>query len=169
MISSEKVKELAEIMKDYELTEIEYEGKDEKLCLKREKKMERPPMPPHGMMVPPMQMGFAPQAVSMQGGIETVSASDMAISAPAVQNGVPSGEGKVVKAPLVGTFYAAPGVDKAPYIKVGDHVKKGQIIGIIEAMKLMNEIESEVDGVVTEVLAENGKMVEFGQVLIKLS
>lgn len=166
MISSEKVKELAEIMKDYELTEIEYEGKDEKLCLKREKKMEHPPMPPHGMMVPPMPMGFAPQAVGAPGVAEAVSGSDMVMAS---QSGTPSGEGKVVKAPLVGTFYAAPGVDKAPYIKVGDHVKKGQVIGIIEAMKLMNEIESEVDGVVTEVLAENGKMVEFGQVLIKLS
>lgn len=168
MISSEKVKELAEIMKDYELTEIEYEGKDEKLCLKREKKMERPPMPPHGMMVPPMPMSFAPQTAAAPG-VGEAAGSDMVMAAPAVHSGAPSGEGKVVKAPLVGTFYAAPGVDKAPYIKVGDHVKKGQIIGIIEAMKLMNEIESEVDGVVTEVLAENGKMVEFGQVLIKLS
>ena len=72
-------------------------------------------------------------------------------------------EGNQVKAPLVGTFYSASAPDAAPFVKIGDTVKKGQVLGIIEAMKLMNEIESEYDGVVEAILVENGQMVEYGQ------
>lgn len=74
-------------------------------------------------------------------------------------------EGKQVKAPLVGTFYNASSPDADPFVSVGDTVKKGQILGIIEAMKLMNEIECECDGVVESILAESGQMVEYGQPL----
>mgnify|MGYP003095925973 FL=1 len=70
--------------------------------------------------------------------------------------------GNVVKSPLVGTFYAAPSEDAQPFVKVGDTVKKGQTLAIVEAMKLMNEIESEFDGVVTEILVENEDNVEYG-------
>ncbi len=73
-----------------------------------------------------------------------------------------SGEkvGNLVKSPLVGTFYAAPSEDAEPFIKVGDTLKKGQTLAIVEAMKLMNAIESELDGVVTEILVENEENVE---------
>lgn len=74
-------------------------------------------------------------------------------------------DGNMVKAPLVGTFYTSSGPGETPFVKVGDTVKKGQVLGIIEAMKLMNEIESEYDGVVEAVLAENERMVEYGQPL----
>ena len=74
----------------------------------------------------------------------------------------------VVTCPLVGIFYAAPEEGAEPFVKVGDTVKKGQTLAIVEAMKLMNEIESEYDGVVTEVLAENGQAVEFGQELFRI-
>lgn len=77
-------------------------------------------------------------------------------------------EGKWVKSPLVGRFYAAPSEDAEPFVKAGDTVKKGQTLAIVEAMKLMNEIESEYDGVVEEVLAENGQSVEYGQPLFRL-
>ena len=70
--------------------------------------------------------------------------------------------GNVVKSPLVGTYYAASSPDSAPFVKVGDKVSKGQVLGIVEAMKLMNEIESEFDGTVKEILVENEQMVEFG-------
>jgi acetyl-coA carboxylase, biotin carboxyl carrier protein len=73
-----------------------------------------------------------------------------------------------VKSPLVGTFYNAPSPDSPAYVKVGDTVKKGQILGIIEAMKLMNEIESDYDGVVTEILIKNEETVEFGQPLFRI-
>ena len=71
--------------------------------------------------------------------------------------------GNIVKSPLVGTYYAASSPDSAPFVKVGDKVSKGQVLGIVEAMKLMNEIESEFDGTVKEILVENEQMVEFGQ------
>ena len=84
-------------------------------------------------------------------------------SAPAVKEEPASGN--VVKSPLVGTFYCAPSEGADPYVKVGDVVKKGQVLGIVEAMKLMNEIESEFDGEVVEILVENEQMVEYGQPL----
>ena len=77
-------------------------------------------------------------------------------------------EGKIVASPLVGTFYAAPSEDAAPYVQVGDAVKKGQVLAIVEAMKLMNEIESEYDGIVEEILVENAQGVEYGQPLFRI-
>ena len=71
-------------------------------------------------------------------------------------------------APLVGTFYAAPAEDEEPFVKVGERVEKGQIVAIIEAMKLMNDIECDFDGVVSEVLVKNGETVEYGQPLFRI-
>jgi Biotin carboxyl carrier protein len=70
-----------------------------------------------------------------------------------------------IRAPIVGTFYRAPAPDAPPYVKEGDRVEKGQVLCIIEAMKLMNEIESEVSGIVKKILVENGEPVEYGQPL----
>lgn len=78
------------------------------------------------------------------------------------------GSDKVVTSPLVGTFYNAPSPDAETYVSVGDMVKKGQVLGIIEAMKLMNEIESEYDGVVEAVLVNNEEVVEYGQPLFRI-
>ena len=77
--------------------------------------------------------------------------------------------GDEIKAPLVGTFYVAPSEGAEPFVSVGDKVKKGQVIGIVEAMKLMNEVESEYDGTVAAILVENGEMVEYGQPLMSSS
>ncbi len=78
-------------------------------------------------------------------------------------------ENKVsVCSPLVGTFYSAPSEGEAPFVQVGDRVTKGQVLGIIEAMKLMNEIECEQDGVISEILVKNGEIVEYGQKLFLL-
>ncbi len=71
--------------------------------------------------------------------------------------------GNIVKSPLVGTFYQSASPESEPFVKEGDIVKKGQVLGIVEAMKLMNEIESEYDGTVKEILVKNEQMVEFGQ------
>ncbi|MCM1104283.1 MAG: acetyl-CoA carboxylase biotin carboxyl carrier protein [Clostridium sp.] len=73
--------------------------------------------------------------------------------------------GNIVKSPLVGVFYAAPSEDAKPYVSVGDPVKKGQVLACVEAMKLMNEIESEYDGVVAEILVESGQGVGYGEPL----
>ncbi len=77
-------------------------------------------------------------------------------------------EGNIVKAPMVGTFYRAPGPDKPPYVEVGQAVKSAEPICIIEAMKLLNEIEAGFDGVIVEILVENGQPVEFGQPLFRI-
>jgi acetyl-CoA carboxylase biotin carboxyl carrier protein len=73
-----------------------------------------------------------------------------------------------VKSPMVGTYYSAPEPGAKPYLAVGDRISKGQILCIIEAMKIMNEIESEFDGVVKEILAQNAHPVEYGQVLLRI-
>ena len=78
-------------------------------------------------------------------------------------------DGKIIESPLVGTFYAAPAEDAEPFVSVGDRVKKGQTLAIVEAMKLMNEIESEFDGTITEILVENGEAVEYGQPLFRIA
>ena len=77
--------------------------------------------------------------------------------------------GKTVKSPLVGTFYAAPSPEAETFVKKGDTVKKGQVLGIVEAMKLMNEIESEYDGVVEDILIGNEDTVEYGQPLFVIA
>ncbi len=74
----------------------------------------------------------------------------------------------IVKSPMVGTFYLKPSPDAMPYVEVGKRVKKGDVLCIIEAMKLMNEIESEYDGEITEILVEDGKPVEYGKPLFKI-
>ena len=73
-----------------------------------------------------------------------------------------------VKSPMVGTLYLKPSPNKAPYVNVGDVVKKGQVICIIEAMKLMNEIESEYDGKIVEICTQNEEMVEYGKPIFKI-
>lgn len=84
------------------------------------------------------------------------------------QNETKDVQGNIIESPLVGTFYAAPAEDAAPFVTEGSEVKKGQTLGIVEAMKLMNEIESEFEGKVAEILVENGQMVEFGQPLFRI-
>lgn len=76
--------------------------------------------------------------------------------------------GEAVVSPLVGVFYAAPAEDAAPYVAVGDKVKRGQTLAIVEAMKLMNEIESEYDGEIAEICVKNGQPVEYGQPLFRI-
>ncbi|MEY3212556.1 MAG: acetyl-CoA carboxylase, biotin carboxyl carrier protein, partial [Pseudomonadota bacterium] len=76
--------------------------------------------------------------------------------------------GHVVNSPMVGTFYRSASPDAPPYAELGASVRKGQVLCIIEAMKLMNEIESDVDGVVVEILAQNGQPVQFGQPLFRV-
>lgn len=73
-----------------------------------------------------------------------------------------------IKAPLVGTFYQAPGPDEQPYVKVGQQVKKGDVVGIIEAMKLMNEVVAPQDGIILSIDATDGNMVQYGQVIFTM-
>jgi acetyl-CoA carboxylase biotin carboxyl carrier protein len=89
----------------------------------------------------------------------------VAAAAPAKAEAKP---GVMVSSPFVGTFYRAPSPDAPPFVDVGAKVKKGQTLCIVEAMKLMNEIESEVDGIVAEILVQNATPVEFGEPLFRI-
>ncbi|MBQ8509880.1 MAG: acetyl-CoA carboxylase biotin carboxyl carrier protein [Clostridia bacterium] len=112
-----------------------------------------PPVPQHTPAAPVAPVPAAPAAPSAE-----------PVPAPAVQE-APANL-RTINAPLLGVAYAAPSPDAAPFVSVGQMVKKGDIICIIEAMKVMNEIEADQDGEVAEILFTNGKMVEFGQPLI---
>jgi acetyl-CoA carboxylase biotin carboxyl carrier protein len=94
------------------------------------------------------------------------SAPVPAASAPAAE--APAKKYDEIKSPMVGTFYRAPAPDAEPYVQVGDLVKTGQTLCIIEAMKLMNEIETDMTGIVKEILLENAAPVEFGQVMFRI-
>ncbi|MFC2074660.1 acetyl-CoA carboxylase biotin carboxyl carrier protein [Bdellovibrionota bacterium] len=75
---------------------------------------------------------------------------------------------QIIASPFVGTFYSAPGPDAAPFVETGERIQKGEVLCIIEAMKLMNEIESDIDGIISNILVNNGDPVEFGQPLFKI-
>jgi len=102
---------------------------------------------------------------------DIVPAAAVAASQPTAAAGGPTedtGGLVTITSPIVGTFYRSPSPDADPYVEEGDFVKKGQVLCIVEAMKLMNEIESEVDGQVVKILAESTKPVEYGQALFRI-
>jgi acetyl-CoA carboxylase biotin carboxyl carrier protein len=140
--------ELIRMMKRQGVAEFTYEtGEDgSKLKVRFEGAM------PSGYMQVPVAAQAAP-----------VAAAPAAAAKPA------AADGRVIKAPIVGTFYRSSSPDAQAYVNVGDSVRKGQVVCIVEAMKLMNQIESDVDGVVTEILIENGQPVQFGQDLFRLA
>ena len=109
---------------------------------------------------------------NQSGVIEASAPMTVPTVVPNVENGLVNvdvqEDVRVVKSPMVGTFYEASAPDKEPFVKVGDKVQKGQVLCIIEAMKLMNEIESEYDGEVVEICVKNGSMVEYGMPLFKI-
>lgn len=89
-------------------------------------------------------------------------------AAPAPETKAAAPAGKFVKAPIVGTFYAASAPDQPPFVKVGDQIKKGDVLFIIESMKLMNEVQSEIEGTVAEILVGNGEAVEYDQPILRV-
>lgn len=110
-----------------------------------------------------------PQTVTVSAPMPVAPAPAAAAPAPApapAEAAAPAGT--TITSPMVGTFYRAPSPGAAPFVKEGDAVKKGQIIGIIEAMKLLNEVEADQDGIVKSFCVENGQPVEFGQPLLVL-
>ena len=162
----EQVLELVKAVSESDLTEFKYEEDGVKLSLK--KTCDRiVPMaaPAPAPVAAPGVPGAAPAV------IPAAPVPAAAPAAAAVDSADAEGTltGNIVKSPLVGTFYAAPSEDAAPFVKVGDSVKEGQVLAIVEAMKLMNEIESDFTGTVKEILVENGEAVEFGQPLFVIS
>ena len=117
-------------------------------------------------VIAPVQPASAPVAETVPQAAPTAAptaAPEVAPEAP-----VPAAEGDVVESPLVGVAYLAAGPDKPAFVSVGDQVKKGQTLMIIEAMKVMNEVPAPKDGLVTEILVQNEEMVEFGKGLVRI-
>ena len=121
------------------------------------------PQPEEKIVVPASNLVLQEAAGAGANTVETAAPAQQEPEQIAEEKG-----GNVVKSPLVGTFYAAPSEDAQPFVKVGDTVKKGQTLAIVEAMKLMNEIESEYDGIVEAVLVNNEEVVEYGQPLFRI-
>lgn len=161
MMEFENLIKLIESVSVSDLTGFKYEEDGVKIQLtKKEGKVQvvSAPMPVAAPAFAPAASAAAPMAAAAPAAPETASA----------EAEEPVKAGKIVESPLVGTFYAAPAEDAAPFVAVGDTVKKGQTLAIVEAMKLMNEIESEFDGIIAEILVENGQPVEYGQPLFRI-
>ena len=145
----ECIEALAEIVKKNDLGKIRISTEDIDIVIEGKKC----PPPAPGM---PMPMMAAPAA---------------AASAPAAQQSAPAAEtvsGNIITSPIVGTFYASPSPEKPAFVKVGDSVNTGDVVCIIESMKLMNEIESDYSGTVAEILVNNQEGVEYGQPLFRI-
>ena len=155
-----EIKDLMAQFDQSSLKEFSYKnGTDELLFSKNEAKLvaETSPAPQPVVLAPAPTV--APQALTSTPAVEAVSESSASESVA---------EGDLVESPLVGVAYLAAGPDKPNFVSVGDTVKKGQTLVIIEAMKVMNEIPAPKDGVVTEVLVANEEMVEFGKGLVRI-
>jgi acetyl-CoA carboxylase biotin carboxyl carrier protein len=150
-ISLEQLKSLLETLEKGDVSEFEYEDETLKLRLALGKKA-------------------APVVHAMPQIAAAPTAAAAAATAAAAAKAIDDADTSVVfiTSPFVGTFYRAPGPDAANFCEVGSAVKQGQALCIIEAMKLMNEIESDATGTIVDILVENGKSVEFGQKLFKL-
>lgn len=158
-----EIKELAELVSDKKLGKIEIKLQDSSITIEDKKCPPVPPVHPVPMPVPAV-MPSAP--VQVQPAAVPVTEPSVKIE-PAADKPVSSEpetvSGNVVKAPIVGTFYSSPSPDKAAFVRVGDRVSKGDVLFIIESMKLMNEIQSEFDGTVQQILVENASAVEYDQ------
>ncbi len=118
-----------------------------------------------------MRRGAPPVVVTAIPAAQTAMAPEMPMAVPTgPSTSLPPVDLKLfeIKSPIVGTFYRAPGPDDSPFVEVGDRIKPGQAICIVEAMKVMNEIEGEVSGEVVEILVQNSQPVEFDQVLMRV-
>ncbi len=137
----DEIKKLIDLLKETDITEFQIEREDTKLKIKREKYLS----------------SF--EAIS--------SAKKHEVAAPTESKAEAAGESKIVTitSPIVGIFHRTPSPESPPFVEIGSVVRKGQVLCIVEAMKLMNEIESDTEGVISKILVENGQPVEYGEPL----
>lgn len=148
-----EIKELLELMAEHNVSEIEIEKDNAKIKLRKL---------PNGRFMMDQAPAMAPLQMMMPAQAPVVALPGAA--APAA-----SDEGfTIVRSPMVGTFYAAPAPDQPPYVSVGQVIKEGDVLCIIEAMKLMNEIKAEAGGTIAEILVQNGQTVEYDQPILKV-
>ena len=154
----QKIEELIEIMKQNELVEIEIKHGDDKIVLKRAQ-----PQQPSITAVPLAGPNIAVRPAGPDAGQPPTPQVPSPIS-----EAQPEEELVEIKSPLVGTLYSAPSPDSEPYVEIGSHVDAQAVVCIVEAMKVMNEIKTEISGTIAEILVTNGQAVEYGQVLFRI-
>lgn len=167
---------LIQAVDEHNLTELKLDDGDVKLSLKREEAAHHIvnvtgsgyQMPAGAAVMTGMPDAVMPQAAVSLPGAPASAQEQAGVSGAALTNASGIVSDKIIKSPLVGTFYNASSPEAEAFVKAGDAVKKGQILGIIEAMKLMNEIECEFDGIVEAVLVDNEDIVEYGQPLFRI-
>jgi acetyl-CoA carboxylase biotin carboxyl carrier protein len=146
-----RVRELAQIATEFDLAEVELDADGDEVKIRLSRRM--------------VALASAPVAYAAPAASAAPASGKPAAAAESAE----AGDSVFVASPFVGTFYRSPSPDASAFVEVGAAVRKGQVVCIIEAMKLMNEIESEVEGKVVEVMAKNGEHVEYGQKLFRLS
>lgn len=149
----DEIKKLIKLLSQTDVAEIEVEKEGRRVRIKMDKQPPAPPPPPASIENPQAPVATQP------------SNTGITATGPAAAKQDDSQRLTTVTAPLVGVFYRAPSPEAESFVEVGSKVKKGQTLCIIEAMKLLNEIESEVDGVVAKVVADNARPVEYGEPL----
>ena len=142
------IEKLAKIITDNELTEISLEDGEQAITIRKD--------------LPEVMMSAAPAAMPAS----SAAPAAAQVQAAAAASETPAPKGKAITSPMVGTFYASPSPDAEPFVEVGKTISEGDVVCIIEAMKLMNEIKSEHSGKVVQICVKNGDPIEYGQVLM---
>jgi acetyl-CoA carboxylase biotin carboxyl carrier protein len=161
-MNQKELKELIDFLIEKDISEFELERGDVKVRIKRGGETAATVIT-HAVPMAPMPMAAPPAPFNQSASASSAPASPSAAPPAAAEE-----ELHTVKSPIVGTFYEAPGPGALPFVKPGDQVAAGQVLCIIEAMKLMNEIEADASGEVVKVLVNNGQPVEYGQPLFAL-
>jgi len=159
-MNQKELKELIDFLIEKDISEFELERGDVKVRIKRG--ADAAPVIAHAVPMAPMPIASAAHPATHPSAPAPIAGSTAAAPVSAEE------ELHTVKSPIVGTFYEAPGPGALPFVKPGDQVAAGQVLCIIEAMKLMNEIESDMSGEVVRVLVNNGQPVEYGQPLFAI-
>jgi acetyl-CoA carboxylase biotin carboxyl carrier protein len=147
------IKKIIKLVEHSGIDELELEEEGKKIKVARRRKPEVPEQSVNAAILP--SLSAVPAQITAQ-----VEAGKPAASAPAKES-----QYHEIRSPIVGTFYRAPAPDAESYVEIGQTIKVGSVLCIVEAMKLMNEIESDCDGKIVKIMAENGKPVEYNQVL----
>ena len=160
----EDLKQLIEFLKEHQVAEFEVDRGDLKVRLK----FSQPESAGAGLGDLARLLASAPQGVAQASAAQTASADEAAFPAAAEVPADPDAGLHLVKSPIVGTYFGSPSPGAAPFVSPGDHVDKGQVICIVEAMKLMNEIESDAAGEIVKCFVSNGQPIEYGQPLFSV-
>jgi acetyl-CoA carboxylase biotin carboxyl carrier protein len=162
------IQKLVKMLDDSGLDEMTIEEGDFKITLKRKSNSAQNISLPPSMFMPAAQMPPPSLPTSLPATSPTNAPAPTAstpLAPPEPEPAPPPKKYKEIRSPMVGTFYRAPSPEANPYVQVGDYITKGKVLCIIEAMKLMNEIESDVEGKIVKIMVENAQPVEYDQVL----